>query len=396
MAKLVKISNVFSFEKLYKAYLDCRKTKRKTTNALEFEWFLEKNLFDLEQELQTKTYKPQRSICFIVKDPCYREIFAAGFRDRVVHHLLIREIIEMGEKRFIFDSFACRKNKGTHLAIKRLKGCFKKATENFEKTAFYLQLDISGFFMSIDHDILYSIFRKMILKQNKSYSWKEDILWLAKTIIFHKPTDNYIIKGDLSLFNCIPPQKSLFHSAEGKGLPIGNYSSQFFANLYLNELDQFIKRNLNCKYYVRYVDDFILINQNKGELKYMREKIILFLREKLELRLNENKTKLQQLEKGIDFLGYIIKESYVLVRQRVVKRLKDKLYRLNIQKFEENKVNEIFSMVNSYYGHFSHAFSFNLRKDINDNHLGKLKQIFLPKKDYVHFEIKKEIGNLVW
>jgi RNA-directed DNA polymerase len=389
MAKLVTISSVFNFEKLYKAYLDCRKTKRKTINALDFEWCLEKNLFDLEQELQTKTYKPQRSICFIVKDPCYREIFAAGFRDRVVHHLLIREIIAMGEKRFIFDSFACRKNKGTHLAVKRLKKFFRKATENFEKTAFYLQLDLSGFFMSINHDTLYSILKKMILKQNKSYKWKKDILWLAKTIIFHKPIDNFIIKGDPLLFKCIPPQKSLFHSAEGNGLPIGNYSSQFFANLYLNELDHFVKRNLKCKYYVRYVDDFILIDQSKENLKQLRREIIFFLKEKLKLKLNENKTKLQQLEKGIDFLGYIIKTDHVLVRQRVVKRLKDKLYRLNIEKFEENKVREIFSMINSYYGHFNHAFSFNLRKDINDNHLGKLKLIFLSKKNYSHFEIKK-------
>jgi hypothetical protein len=361
-------------------------------NALDFEWCLEKNLFALEQELKTKTYKPGRSICFIVKDPCYREIFAAGFRDRVIHHLLIREIVEMGEKRFIFDSFACRKNKGTHLAIKRLKKFFRKATKNFEKTAFYLQLDISGFFMSIDHEILYSILKKMILKQNKSYEWKEDILWLAKTIIFHKPTDNYIVKGDRSLFKCIPPQKSLFHSSDGKGLPIGNYSSQFFANLYLNELDQFIKRNLKCKYYARYVDDLILINQNKEKLKYMRKKIILFIKETLGLKLNENKTKLQSLEKGIDFLGYIVKTYHVLVRQRVVKRMKNKLCQLDNQKikdFEEIKTKEIFSMINSYYGHFSHACSFNLRKDIYENHLGKSKEKFLPKKDYVCLKLNK-------
>jgi len=361
-------------------------------NALDFEWCLEKNLFDLEQELKTKTYKPGRSICFIVNDPCYREIFAAGFRDRVVHHLLIKEIIEMGEKRFIFDSFACRKNKGTHLAIKRLKKFFRKATKNFEKTAFYLQLDISGFFMSIDHEILYSILKKMILKQNKSYEWKEDILWLAKTIIFHKPTDNYIVKGDHSLFKCIPPQKSLFHSSDGKGLPIGNYSSQFFANLYLNELDQFIKRDLKCKYYARYVDDLILINQSKERLRDMRREITFFIRETLGLKLNENKTKLQQLEKGIDFLGYIVKTYHVLVRQKVVKRMKNKLCLLDnqeIENFEENKTKEIFSMINSYYGHFSHAFSFNLRKDIYENHLGKLKEKFSPKKDYACLTLNK-------
>ena len=117
-------TTIFTFEKLYKAYLDCRKTKRKTINALDFEWNLERNLFQLQKELENKTYKLGRSICFVVKDPSPREIFAATFRDRVVHHVLIREIEAMGEKNFIFDSFSCRKNKGTHLAIKRLKMLF--------------------------------------------------------------------------------------------------------------------------------------------------------------------------------------------------------------------------------------------------------------------------------
>jgi len=112
---------IFTFEKLYRAYLDCRKTKRKTINALKFEWNLERNLFQLQKELETKRYKPGRSICFAVKEPSPREIFAASFRDRVVHHLLINEILEIGERSFIFDSFSCRKNKGTHLAVKRLR-----------------------------------------------------------------------------------------------------------------------------------------------------------------------------------------------------------------------------------------------------------------------------------
>jgi len=117
---------IFTFEKLYQAYLDCRKTKRKTINALEFEWNLERNLFQLQKELETKSYRPGRSICFAIKDPSPREIFAATFRDRVVHHLLINEIESIGEKKLIFDTFSCRKNKGTHLAIKKLKKFIKK------------------------------------------------------------------------------------------------------------------------------------------------------------------------------------------------------------------------------------------------------------------------------
>jgi len=382
--------SIFSFEKLYQAYLDCRKTKRKTINALKFEWNLERNLFQLQKELETKRYRPGRSICFVVKDPSPREIFAASFKDRAVHHLLINEIENIGEKKFIFDTFSCRKNKGTHLAIKRLRKFIRRITENYRKGAFYLQLDISGFFMAIDQPILYSLFEKLISRQNKSYQWKKDVLWLAKTIIFHKPTKNYITKGNPTLFKLIPPRKSLFLSGSDKGLPIGNYSSQFFANLYLNELDQFVKRKLRCKYYVRYVDDLVLLDKDKERLKYLRDKINLFLKENLDLELNLNKIKLQLIDKGINFLGYFIKPDYILVRQKVVSRLKDRLYLLDETNLPANDLKKTLAMINSYYGHFRHAFSFNLRKDIYERYLGKLQEKLLPKpkSNYCSLKIK--------
>jgi hypothetical protein len=378
------MNEIFTFEKIYRAYLDCRKTKRKTINALKFEWNLERNIFLLQKELETKKYKPGRSICFVVKEPCPREIFAASFRDRVVHHLLVREVESIWERHFIFDTFACRKNKGTHLAVKRLKKLAKKASENHSKEAFYLQLDISGFFMAINRNILYLLFEKMVWQQKKSCQWKEDILWLAKVIIFHKPTGNYIIKGNPLLFNLIPPRKSLFDSFDGRGLPIGNHSSQFFANLYLNELDQLIKRELKCRNYIRYVDDFILIDKSKKKLKEMEDKINFFLRINLDLELNLNKTKLQPINNGIDFLGYFIKPGYALARKKVVSRFKNKLYNINNMDTKETQ-----AVINSYFGHFNHAFTFNLRKDIYENHLGELQNKFLPKVDYSSLQIEK-------
>ena len=382
------MNTIFTFEKLYKAYLDCRRNKRKTINALKFEWNLERNLFQLQKELEARSYRPGRSICFVVKDPSPREIFAASFRDRVVHHLLINEIEKMGERKFIFDTFSCRKNKGTHAAIKRLKGFIRKVTQNYKKEAYYCQLDISGFFMSIDHRILYSLFQKLIENKNKSRQWREDILWLAKIIIFHKPTKNYITKGNLSLFKLIPPRKSLFKSPAGKGLPIGNYSSQFFANLYLNELDQFIKRELRCEYYIRYVDDLVLLVKDRESLKHFRDEINFFLKKKLDLELSLNKTKLQSINKGIEFLGYFVKQDYILVRQRAVGRLKDKLHKLNNMIDKVPELKKFLATINSYYGHFRHAFSFNLKKDIYENHLGSLKEKFLPKLNYSFLRIK--------
>jgi hypothetical protein len=369
------MSEIFNYKKLYSAYLECRKKKRKTINALRFEWDLEKNLGGLLKELKDRKYKPERSICFAVKEPTPREIFAGSFKDRIVHHLLIREIEAVGENIFIYNSFACRKGKGTHKAVKKLKDGIRKISKNYKKDIYYSQLDIAGFFMSINQDILYSIFKKLILKQDKSIKWKEELLWLGEIIIFNKPTSNYIIKGDISIFSLIPKRKSLFYAKRNEGLPIGNYSSQFFANLYLNELDQFVKRALKCEYYFRYVDDLVLLANDKEELKGQKNEINNFLSIKLGLKLNKKKTKIQSVDKGINFLGYFIKKDHTLVRRRVVNNLK---YKLKKMKKDGNLDKKNISVINSYFGHFKHADSYNLRKNICEN-LG-LKKIILKKK----------------
>lgn len=288
---------IFTYHKLYKAYLSCRKNKRKTINALKFEVDFEEKLRVLLKELKNRTYQPGQSICFAVSEPSLREIFAADFRDRVVHHLLVREINDFFERRFISDSFACRKEKGTHKAMKRLWHFMKISRKDH---IFYGQFDIKSFFMSIDHKILYEILEKNLKKGKEKGIFKksnqelEDILWLARVIIFHRSNVNYKTKGDLKLLKKIPPHKSLLHQNSPKGLPIGNYSSQFFANLYLNELDQFVKRDLRCKYYIRYVDDFIILEKNSDKLKMLRNEVDKFLKQKLFLNLNNNKTKIQE------------------------------------------------------------------------------------------------------
>lgn len=366
------MKTIFTFSKLYRAYLDCRKNKRKTMSALRFEKDFERNLFSLQKELKERTYNPEKSICFAVKKPCPREIFASTFKDRVIHHLLINEIIKEGEKTFIFDSFSCRKNKGTHFAIHRLRRFIRKVTENGNKNAYYSQVDISGFFMSIDRNILYSIFEKFILKQKKKDVWEENILWLGKKIIFYDPTKNYLIKGNPAIFSYIPKRKSLFSQPCGIGIPIGNYSSQFFSNLYLNELDQFVKRDLKCKYYIRYVDDFVLLSKNKRELKIWQDKIENFLKTKLGLELNYKKTKIRPINMGISFLGYFVKTNYLLVRRNVISQLKENIY--NLKKADKlPKVEKILAIINSYYGHFNHAFSFNMRKKIYKKNLDLFK-----------------------
>jgi len=380
------MNNIFTYNKIYKAYLDCRENKRNTASALEFEWNLEENLFQLEEELQNKTYQLDRSICFVVTDPSPREIFASTFKDRVVHHILVNKIEKAGEKSFVYDSYACRKGKGTHKAAERLQDFIRKATNNYNKKAYYLQLDVLGFFMNINHNILYTILKKLILKQEKSYQWKKDILWLGKKIIYHNPTKNYIKKSKKQKFDLIPPRKSLFNKKSNKGLPIGNYSSHFFANLYLNQLDHFIKRNLKQKYYLRYVDDFLIIDKNKKYLRSLIKKINKFLKQTLDLDLNYKKTKLKDVKEGIDFLGYITKSNYVLVRKRIINNLKQKLH--NFKKIKQTNLKRMQSTVNSYLGHFSHANSYKLRKSIYENSLGKFKKYFEIDSNYSALKLK--------
>lgn len=292
---------------------------------------------------------------------------------------------------FIFDSFACRKKKGTHLAIERLKEQIRKVTENHKRKAWFMQLDISGFFMSIDHKILYSILEKLIFRQNKSQQWKEDVLWLSKVLIFHKPTENYIKKGDKLLFAKVPFRKSLFVSPLGKGLPIGNYSSQFCANIYMNQLDQFIKRKLKCEHYVRYVDDFIILAEGKIELQHLKFEIEKFLMENLGMSLSHRKTKICKLEQGIDFLGYFIKPAYMLARRRVVKRLRTRIANTNFINFNElrecagwdlNSQRKIVEMVNSYFGHFAWAASYNLRKNIFEDNFEMMPEVFATTEKF--------------
>ena len=254
-----------------------------------------------------------------------------------------------------------------------------------------MQLDIAGFFMSISHRILFEIVEKEVIKQNKSHQWKEDILWLCKTMIFHKPTENYIKKGKRELFKLVPARKSLFYSSADKGLPIGNYSSQFFANVYMNKLDQYIKREIGADHYVRYVDDFILLHKNKNELKKFRNKIETFLNDKLGLKLHEEKTKLQSSSNGIDFLGYFIKPNYVLVRRRVVKKMKEKLNdAARLPVCDRDLPAKILATVNSYLGHFKHSASFNLRHSICKNYLGEFKEKFILSEKCLVLKLAKK------
>jgi len=396
-------AKIFNFQNLYRAYLDCRRHKRKTYHAAKFEIKFESELLKLEEELQNHTYELGRSICFVVEEPSLREVFAATFRDRVVHHLLYNFLEPVFEPKFIDQSYACRKNKGIHESLNDLQGYLGKITKNHRRKAYYIHLDIKGFFMSLNKEILF----RLISNQIKN----PELIWLTKLIIFNDPIKNFTSKGNRSLFDKIPPHKSLFHVPENQGLPIGNLTSQFFANVYLNELDQFAKHKLKAKYYLRYVDDFLLLSEDKDQLKQWRAAIVSFLKERLCLELNLKKQILQETNKGIDWLGYIIKPDHILVRRRIVKNFKRKLFQYNqilknySQKDEGGQlllplfandpplelIEKMLATVNSYFGHFKHADTFKLRTHLWENRFQKLRNYIEPKDpDLTCLQIKPE------
>ncbi|MFA6320066.1 MAG: reverse transcriptase/maturase family protein, partial [archaeon] len=368
-------SALFSFQNIYNNYISCRKRKRNTVNALKFEENLEQNLQELYYSLNNKTYEPRRSVCFTVLKPKPREIFAADFRDRIVHHIIVSALETIFEPSFSKDSFACRKNKGTHKAVKHLQRNTRKIIggNSGRKRAYFLQLDISNFFMSIDKQILFFIIENKV----NSFSFfdnyfKKDLLWITKKLIFHDPAINFIQKSTKEISELVPNYKSLINVEKGKGLPIGNHTSQFFANVYLNELDNFVKKELKCKYYVRYVDDFILLSDSKKELLNWFWEVKDFVESRLFLNL-KNEINLLPLSNGIDFLGYIIKPWSVFVRRRVLHNFKNKLLIAN-KELEESKIfffekgsfeDKAFrSSFSSYLGHFKHANNYRLKQQV--------------------------------
>ncbi|MDP2910637.1 MAG: reverse transcriptase/maturase family protein [bacterium] len=399
---MMRRNYVFSFQNLYKANLGCRKHKRTTYHAAKFEISFESELLKLKQELQSHIYQPGRSFCFAITDPKLREVWAADFRDRIVHHLLVGYLEPIWERMFVFHSYACRKKRGAHKAICHLR---RIITPNL----FFLQADIQSFFVSIDKNVLFSLIKKRVKNP--------EILWLAEKIIFHNPTKNYIAKGDLKLLQSVPPHKSLFGKTNC-GLAIGNLTSQFFANICLNELDQFIKHSLKCRYYFRYMDDLLLLHSSKEQLLKWRDNIKTFVETNLKLKLHPQKQILQPAINGVNFCGYIIKPDYTLIRRRTVKKLKNNLWHFNENILNALSPNDrsracdiifndpyvvfanpeflkdfryIFSSINSVYGFFKHANCYNLRKTLYEKHFGILKMYLRPANQNYDYLVWREL-----
>jgi len=324
----------FTFTELTQAYFDCRRTKRNSASALAFEANLENNLRDLHDELEDGSYQPGRSICFVITRPKAREVWAGQFRDRIVHHLLHNHIAPRFYARFIADSCACIPGRGTLYAAERIEAKVRSITQNWTKPAFYLKLDLANFFVSIDKRIL----QRLLARHIHEHWW----LQLTETVLFHDPRQNYELHGAPQQLALVPPHKRLTNQPAHMGLPIGNLSSQFFANVYLDVLDQFVKHELHCRHYIRYVDDFVLLHQSPQWLNDAKDHIEDMLEKVLAARINPKKTILQPIDRGIDFVGQVIKPH-----RRTLRRC---TFNDAISRTRSLPADDLFETANSYFG----------------------------------------------
>ncbi len=322
---------ICSYNNLELAFRKAKRRKKSKLYVRDFEKNLNNNLLELRTELLLHSYKPKPLKTFILRDPKTRKISKAEFRDRVVHHALCNIIEPIFEKSFIYDSYANRKGKGSLKAIQRFDKFKRKVSKNNTRKCFVLKADIKHYFEEVDTSILVDIIEKKI-KDTK-------VIWLTRQIL-----DNF--------------------SVNGNGMPLGNLTSQFFANIYLNELDKFVKHKLKTKYYIRYVDDFVILHSNQVVLETYKEKIKNFLKN-LKLDLHTNKSKIKNLDLGISFLGYRIFYYHKLLRKSNLRRFnKDLKNKLSLYEQGLLTGSSLNDSLNGWFGYAMWANTYNLRKPV--------------------------------
>ncbi len=310
---------LINIDDLFIAWKAFRKGKRSKAEVAEFELNLEENIFTLHDDLISGKLKLDPYIAFYVQDPKLRRIHKASVRDRVLYQAVYQKLYPLFDPSFIHDSYSSRDGKGTHRGVKRFEEFARKATRNYSHNAFALKCDIRKFFDSIDHAILLNLIRK-------------------------KCKDHFLI----SLISKII---SSFEAASGKGLPLGNVTSQIFANIYMNKLDQFVKHTLMAKYYIRYCDDFVIIDESKEKLESYISRLSEFLKNDLSLELHPRKISIRKISQGIDFLGYVSLPYYRVLRTKTKRRMLKRICEKNLS---------------SYLGMLTHCKSLQIRKAILD------------------------------
>ncbi len=351
-------------EEFFEAYHECRRNKRWKNTSMEFELDYEKELMKLYREVNNGSYKVGRSVAFVVSRPVYREIFAAHFRDRVVHHLLLKKLNVLFEKEFIYDCYACRKGKGTLFGVKRLNRFIRQCSENYTKDCYILKLDIQAFFMNINRSLLWNKLQMFI---NEQYIGVDKLILMQalEKIILNDAMQGVELRSTHALRMRVPKNKKLENAPHGCGIPAGNLTSQVFANFYMSAFDHYIKSHLRIRHYGRYVDDFVIVHNNKEYLKNLIPKIRAFLKNNLGLTLHPNKVYLQHYVKGVKFLGAVIKPYRMYISNRTMGAFNYMVHEYNsIETISEYNIATFINRANSYLGFMVHHNTYKRRVGI--------------------------------
>ena len=362
---------ITSLENLFTAWDEFKSDKLKKKDALAFEWSLENNILELHRDLKYHKYRHGVYTAFTITDPKQRKIHKAIVLDRILHHAIFRVLNPLFEPTFISNSFSCRVRKGSHKGINTLAGALNTVSKNHRKPCFALKCDIKKFFDSVDHQILLDMIK---------YKIKDlDLHCLIKGIIgsFWIP-DQVRNDTQLDLFGrslhprleCRGVEMTPIRERENKntsqrGIPIGNLTSQLFANIYMNEFDQFVKHKLKIQHYCRYTDDFVIVSDNRSYLENLLPEIQSFLSDKLKLELHPNKVSICKIRRGIDFLGYVILPHYRRLRTKTKNRIFKKL-KLRVVEYKAGLISEetLRQSLNSFLGVLSHSNSHELRQEL--------------------------------
>ncbi len=358
------------YKDLIQAYLDARRGKSNKSEIMVRNENLEDNMRQLYHDLSTDQYCISRPIRFIIQDPVVREIIALSFRDRIVQHLIHRYLYPILDPWFIYDSYSNRVGKGTHFGVRRVSRMMRSCSDCYTRDCYVLKMDIQSFFLSIDQHILRDLIQTKLnwVVVSRDKDW---VLQLIRQIIFYS-YQNCITVSDKILEVLLPHHKSLLYTNPGKWLPLGNLTSQLFANIYMNQLDQYLKHQLKYKYYGRYVDDFVIFHTSKEQLLEWKLMIQEFLWFELWLRLHPHKIYLQHYSHGVRFLWSMIYPHHT----QVWPRTRFALTQLRHQMVnwgghcpptigsEGSEVWELLPRVNSYLGLLKHHRSYHAKRKL--------------------------------
>lgn len=354
---------------LYAAFICAKRHKAKKPYVQHFERNLKENIESLCDDLWTRRYKPEPSTCFVIQRPKKREVFAAQFRDRIVHHLYYNYTHKLFERTFIQDTYSCIPGRGTHYGIERMTQHIRQESHNWQRPCYALKIDIRGYFMHINRLRLLDIATASLTKMadhraNGSMTWRDVIdmdfiLWLTHEIVLLDPTDGCRHVGSPSEWEGVDASKLIVNAPADCGMPIGNLTSQLFSNVYMNPFDQMVKRLLHFLHYGRYVDDSATISSDRQRLTDAIPVMRDFLKDELCLDMHMGKTQIIDVRYGVEFLGAFIKPYRTYICNRSLSRIRQEA--ADVRHMGRGQA---FRTVNSLLGVMSHYNSYNLRREI--------------------------------